>query len=113
MPLTKSQAYERVRQLRTDLERIVDGDAEQDVLGMAATVVDAAFEAARRFLDPDDPLAQRSTDVVIETIESGEPLRAVDAFVVAGQLQRALYEPPRMVTETGPSIMGDIARRQF
>lgn len=101
MAMTKRQAYDRVKGLREQLEKIVARDAEQEVQGLALPVVDAAFEAARQFLADDDPLARVATEVVsVDMIESGEPLRAVDALVVAGQLESALFEMPRASVST-------------
>jgi hypothetical protein len=96
MPLSKTEAHRRVKGLRESLELAVKRDPEQEVRGMAVPVTDAAFEAARAHLAADDPLALVATEVVsVDMIEAGEPLRAVDALVVARQLEEALYEPPR------------------
>jgi hypothetical protein len=97
VPLTKGDAHRRVRQLVDLLRPIVKSDSEQEVTGMAMHVIDAAFEAARTHLADDDPLVRRSLDVISpEMIEAGEPLRALDALIVADQLEAALFEPPQL-----------------
>lgn len=98
MSLTKSEAHRRVAGLRKVLEDVVKRDPEQEVQGMALPVVDACFEAARHHLKQDDPLRRVATEIITPEMiaeASDEPLRAVDALVVAQQLEAALFEMPR------------------
>ncbi len=93
MALSKKDAHDRVAQLADDLRALQARDPEQEVQGLALPVLDAAFEAARLHLDDDDPLRQVAVNVLSpEMVAAGEPLRAADALVVAGQLKQALYE---------------------
>lgn len=98
MPLTKNEAHRRVAGLRKTLEAMVRRDPEQEVQGMALPVVDACFEAARQHLWEDDPLRRVATEVITPEMiadASNEPLRALDALLVAQQLEAALFEMPR------------------
>ncbi len=98
MSLSKSEAHRRVAGLRRTLEGVVKRDPEQEVQGMALPVVDACFEAARQHLKDDDPLRRVATEIITPEMiseASDEPLRAVDALVVAQQLEDALFEMPR------------------
>lgn len=63
---------------------------------MALPVIDADLEAAREFA-PGDPVIATMREVVSpETVDEGEPLRAVDVLVVVDQLYAAFSEalPP-------------------
>ncbi len=56
---------------------------------MAVAVLDAGFAAAREHLAHDDPLRQVALEVIRPEIlheDDPEPLRAVDALLVAQQL---------------------------
>ena len=76
----------RAEQLYTDLARIAERDPEQEVRGIAVPVLDARIEALREVV-ADDPVVSRMQDVIsTETVEAGEPIRAVDALVVLGQI---------------------------
>lgn len=82
-------------------------DPEQEVQGLALPVLDACLVAYREFV-PTDPVASAIRDLVSpEAIESGEPVRAVDAALVAGQLAGALGPetlppPPPISVGIGP-----------
>lgn len=90
--------------LQHTLEKLVERDPEQEVRDMAIPAVDAALEAARRFLGADDPLVAGLQDIISpERVESQDEIRAADVLIVVSQLQQALYEPPRPPDLSGPS----------
>jgi hypothetical protein len=85
------EAREAVIRLRADLEQIVKRDQEQEVQGLALPVLDAVLGNAREHVLPEDPVLSALTDLISpETIEHGESIRALDAYLVAGQLLEAL-----------------------
>ncbi len=91
------QAYRAVADLEKKLKHIVERDQEQEVRGMALPVIDAVVGAARQHVRERHPVLESLHDVIsVETISSGEPIRAVDAWVVVGQLLVALErgKPP-------------------
>jgi hypothetical protein len=72
-------------------------DPEQEVQGIALPVLDAVIEAARA-ARPDDPVVQSARGIITpEQIESGEPVRAADALLVAKQLDAAIGAYPPVV----------------
>ncbi len=76
--------------LYRDLERIAARDPEQEVRGMAVPVLDACLQAFKEFV-PDDPIVAAIRDVVsADAIAEGDPVRVVDAVLVAGQLAAAI-----------------------
>lgn len=88
--LTRDDARERCWALYRTLEGIANRDPEQEVRGMAVPVLAACLETFKTHV-PDDPIGQAIRDVVSpEAVVEGEPVRAVDAALVAGQLARAL-----------------------
>jgi hypothetical protein len=53
-------------------------------------VLDAVLKAVKDTLG-DHPVVAQMYDVIsVESIEEGEPIRAVDAYLVAGMLMKAL-----------------------
>jgi hypothetical protein len=84
-------ALDRVLALRNTLQGIVDKDQEQEVRGIAFPVIDSVLNEASKLVPADDPIVDASRSLITpETIEAGEPIRAVDALVVVDQLYRAL-----------------------
>jgi hypothetical protein len=80
------------------LERLVDRDPDQEVQGIALPVMDAVIEAVRQVLPEDHPVVKAARSVISpELIESGEPVRAADALVVAKQLNTAIGSPPMSI----------------
>jgi hypothetical protein len=58
---------------------------------MALPVIDAVLSDAKRHLPPGDPVLESLRDLISpEAIAANEPLRAVDAWLVVGQLVKAL-----------------------
>jgi hypothetical protein len=81
----------RVRALRDRLVKISDRDPEQEVRGIALPVVDAVLAAAREHVKEGDPVLDAISGLITpESVAEGEPIRAVDALVVADQLLEAL-----------------------
>jgi hypothetical protein len=63
---------------------ITQRDPEQEVRGIAVHVLDAVLQAVRSTLG-DHPVVAQMYDVLsVESIEEGEPIRAVDAYVAWG-----------------------------
>jgi hypothetical protein len=92
--LTPQDAYSRIHRLTETLRPIASRDPEQEVRGMAVPVMFAVLEAAKVAL-PNDPIVRAAWDQFSpELLIDEDPVRAVDALLVAEQLQEALYEPP-------------------
>lgn len=102
-----------MRVLISTLMDMVKRDAEQEVQGVAVPVLDAVLGAAREWMPEDDPILDAVRDVIsVENIEAGEPIRAVDALMVARQVETALTNrldeqrraegPMRFTLEPGP-----------
>lgn len=85
-----------LRHLYADLSAVIQRDPEQEILGLALTVVDRVMAAAARLLEREGSvLGGVATELISPaTIEAGEPVRAVDAWLVVGQLLAALGDPP-------------------
>jgi hypothetical protein len=103
------EALQALRQLAADLREIAKKDQEQEVRGMALPVLDAVVSAARTHVPESDPVYSAVREVIsVESVEDGEPIRAIDALLVVNQLVVALerYEPPSapitMTPEPGP-----------
>jgi hypothetical protein len=87
------------------LERLVDRDPDQEVQEFALPVMDAVIEAVRRVL-PDHPVVKAARSVISpEQIQSGQPVRAADALVVATQLDTALGSPPLSIPVSPSSML--------
>ena len=88
------KAKERVVALIHTLETMTKRDPEQEVQGIALPVLDAALEDVKAAL-PGDPVVAAVAGIISpETIEAGEPIRAVDALLVAEQLNAAIGHAP-------------------
>ena len=94
--LSVSDAYSHLGALVGSLTQSSQRDPEQEVQGMALPVVDAVITYAKTFLGG-HPVLDSIDVVTVERITSGEPVRAVDALLVANQLLAALPtpQPPR------------------
>jgi hypothetical protein len=83
-------AKRALRYLISDLRAISQKDQEQEVRGMALPVLDSVIEAAKEHV-VDDPVVQTIRAVISpEAVAEGEPVRAIDAMIVAQQLLQAL-----------------------
>lgn len=88
--MNRDDARQRAWLLFRSLEQVAQRDPEQEVRGMAVPVLDACLQAFREHV-PDDPIVLSIRQVVSpEAVADGEPVRAVDAALVAGQLAAAL-----------------------
>lgn len=78
----------QLRQLHTDLQRLVDRDPEQEVTGIAYPLVDAVISEARSWLPPSSSLRDQVREVISPDLIDSEDvrLRAADALIVVGQL---------------------------
>jgi hypothetical protein len=91
-------ARARALQLCKDLKEIAAKDPDQEVRGLAVPVIDSVVTACAPFLDEGDPVFEKIRQLFsVEALASGEPLRAVDAQIAAGQLYKALPSPPPFV----------------
>jgi hypothetical protein len=89
--MTPRQARDAVTRLHTQLESIVGRDQEQEVRGIALPVIDAVIGTARENMLLDDPVLAALPDLISpEALASGEPIRALDAYLAAGQIEEAL-----------------------
>lgn len=88
--MTRDEARKRAWMLFRSLEQVAQRDPEQEVRGMAVPVLDACLQAFKEHV-PDDPIVRAIREVLSpEAVADGEPVRAVDAALVAGQLAAAL-----------------------
>ena len=97
--MSKDYPYEarrRVDALIKTLEPIVATDPEQEIRGIAVPVFEAAMEAIREAV-PDDPVVREASGAYLHEIKTGEPVRAVDALLVARQLDAAIGPYPLVV----------------
>jgi hypothetical protein len=93
-PIDLDQARRILSELRSDLQQITSSDPEQEVRGIAVAAVDAALSAVRGLV-ADSPVLRRIDDVISpESIEAGEPIRAIDVLVVVGIMHAVLPPAP-------------------
>lgn len=83
----------RAENLVSALELAVEQDGEQELHTIAAATFDAVLREAKTAL-PDDPVVPHIPDVAASMAESGGGLRAVDALLVARQVDAALGPTP-------------------
>jgi hypothetical protein len=88
------KAKDRVQALAKTLRTMVERDPEQEVQGIAVPVLDAAIEDIKAAL-PNDPVVLAVSGIISpETLETGEPVRAIDALLVVEQLDAAIGHRP-------------------
>jgi hypothetical protein len=81
--------------LQANLRQIATADPEQEVRGPPIAAVDAALSVVR-----DSAVVSKVHDIISpETIEAGDPVRAVDVLLVVGILLSALPG------EEGPDVL--------
>lgn len=91
------EAKRQITALVEALTVMTTRDPEQEVQGIALPVLDAVIKVVRQ-VRPDDPVVQAVRGVIsVEQIESGEPVRAADALLVAKQLDAAIGPRPMFV----------------
>lgn len=87
-------ASRRVKALIETLQIMSMSDPEQEVQGIALPVLDATLAEIKRAIGP-DPVVDTIEDIISpEVIDRGEPVRAIDALLVAKQLDAAIGRPP-------------------
>jgi len=90
-------AKSRITALIESLQVATQKDPEQEVRGMALPVLDAVIADVRNVL-PHDAIVKVVDDVISpEAIERGEPVRAIDALIVAQQIDAAIGPYPPLV----------------
>ncbi len=98
--MTGSYPYEakrRVVALIETLELMSTSDPEQEVQGIALPVLDSTLVEIKKAII-DDPVVDTIGDIISpEVIERGEPVRAIDALLVAKQLDAAIGRPPIVI----------------
>jgi hypothetical protein len=72
---------------------MVKRDPEQEIRGVAVPVLEATIEVLKDAL-PDDPVVAAVVGAYAHEIETGEPVRAVDALLVARQIDAAIGPYP-------------------
>ncbi len=87
-------AKRRIEALIETLRRLTDRDPEQEVRDIALPVLDAAIESVRDVLEGDPVMEAVRSVISVEQIESGEPIRAADALLVAEQINAAIGPYP-------------------
>jgi hypothetical protein len=103
------QARRLLTTLRTDLVAMVAQDPEQEVRGLAVPAVDAALSAVRPLIANTNVMAKVADVISPDTIEQGEPVRAIDLRVVVN-LMLAELPPPPPPPATGENLVGQILR---
>lgn len=87
------EAKRRVLALIETLEPMVKRDPEQEIRGIAVPVFEASIDVLREAL-PEDPVVKAVVGAYAHEIETGEPVRAVDALLVARQIDAAIGPYP-------------------
>ena len=91
------KAKRHIQALIKSLRAASERDPDQEVQGMALPVLDAVIEEVKAALG-EDPVVRAVAGVISpETIELGEGIRAVDALLVAEQLDAALGNEPSYI----------------
>lgn len=110
-PSDLSLARRHLTQLHADLKAIIQDDQEQEVRGIALPVVSEAIRVAYDLLTENRIVGVAIEPFSADVIAEGEPVRAVDALVVVGQLLAALGPEPSSVGSVGGrSIAGGVRR---
>lgn len=86
-------AKRRVVALLETLEPIVQRDPEQEIQGIAVPVLEATLDVLKRALQ-DDPVVVAVVGAYEHEISTGEAVRAVDALLVAKQIDAAIGPYP-------------------
>jgi hypothetical protein len=83
-------ARERLNNLYYNLGSIISKDQEQEIQGIAIPVIEAVIEEAKKLV-PHDPVVKVIDEWLTPALMGGQgSIRAVDAFLVVGQLLKAL-----------------------
>jgi len=87
------EAKRRVVALIETLGPLVERDSEQEICGVAVPVLEATLDVLRDAL-PDDPVVAAVVGAYDHEIATGESVRAVDALLVARQIDAAIGPYP-------------------
>jgi hypothetical protein len=87
------QARTRLYQVHVDLQKIIENDQEQEVQGWAVPVLDDVLQAVKGAFLADEPAVRRLQDVMSPEAVASGMVRAIDLYIVLGQLLAAV--PPR------------------
>jgi uncharacterized membrane-anchored protein YjiN (DUF445 family) len=88
--LDLEQARNMLKDLQESLRSIVKKDPEQEVQTFAIPILDAALNSIKKLIS-DDAIAEKVRGLInVETIERGEPLRAVEVSLVVDVMLNAL-----------------------
>ncbi len=87
------EAERRVTALIEALEPMAKADSEQEIRGVAVPVLEATLEVLRETL-AEDPVAGAVVSAYEHGIATGEPVRVVDALLVARQIDAAIGPYP-------------------
>lgn len=100
-PRTDGWLESQLQQLYNDLLTVIERDPEQEILGIALPLVDCVIAAARHVLASSQHLLSRALVELISpaTVQAGTPIRALDAWLVIGQLRAALATPQPSTSE--------------
>jgi hypothetical protein len=90
------EAKRRVVALIETLEPMVKRDSEQEIRGVAVPVFEATLDVLKSAL-PDDPVVTAVVGAYAHELETGESVRAVDALLVARQIDAAIGPYPIVV----------------
>jgi hypothetical protein len=98
-------AKNRITALIESLQVITQKDPEQEVRGMALPVLDAVIAEVKNVL-PRDAIVNVEDVISPEAIERGEPVRALDALIVAQQIDAAIGPYPPLGAD---SLIGRVS----
>lgn len=87
------EAKRRVQALIETLAPMVARDPEQEIRGVAVPVLEATLDVLKSAM-PDDPVVAAVVGAYQHEIDTGEPVRAVDALLVAKQIDAAIGDRP-------------------
>jgi hypothetical protein len=93
----------QLRQLYRDLFLVIERDPEQEIIGIALPVVDALIAEARlEVRSAHGGLAGSIVELISPTTcNDGQPVRALDTWLVVGQLVAALDLDVELESEVG------------
>ncbi|WP_147376304.1 hypothetical protein [Micromonospora radicis] len=98
--MSESYPYEAKRQIEALVETLSElcrRNPEQTVQGIALPILDAVLESVQS-VRPNDPVVKAARGVLRpEQLAAGEPVRVVDALVVAKQLSESIGPYPLVI----------------
>ena len=107
----REQLLVHLHQLYLDLHAVIERDPEQEVLGVALPVLDGIISAARQHVTVAASgigITAAMVDLIsLRTVEDGTPVRALDTWLVVGQLLASLgvtVAPPTTFQPSGAGM---------